>query len=225
MERTSLRLRQCLESFRRLQKAVDGCNNSDPTTTTPPKVHNHLPRSEVWAGNLGVHCTGQSFLDYQPTDAPSVRKQLLTLLDQLIEFIRDASSVLSGETTPREAEKEEEQAVAIASVNRGTKRTESTPSSMTEKVKLVLLLNDIEEIMNCLIYLSAPIDRPESLEESSSASTLHVPRLTNSDNNPFNDDGSASWQAQTSNVAYRFYLPYEPPLIMDDRSDETDSQF
>ncbi|KAI0801635.1 hypothetical protein GGR55DRAFT_692515 [Xylaria sp. FL0064] len=63
-------------------------------------IGDQLSKFKLWAGNIGAHRTGRSSLDYRLRDSSNLHTQVVRLLDDLINSLNEALSILSGERLP-----------------------------------------------------------------------------------------------------------------------------
>lgn len=53
------------------------------------KLQNELSRFKVWSGNISAHKKGRSSLDHRLRDASNIRNQVVELLEDLAESLKD----------------------------------------------------------------------------------------------------------------------------------------
>lgn len=89
----------CLKSFNELQEQVERLDYSREAEVTAASWGDELGRLRVWAANIGAHQTGQSSLDFRLRDASHISKQVIKLLRDLEQSLRDILEELSGDRT------------------------------------------------------------------------------------------------------------------------------
>ena len=82
-------VRHCLEYFDYVlsDRAEDGVTMSESLVLF--KIKDEQDKFKVWSGNIGAHRKGMSSLDYRLRDASNLRKEVLTLLEELLEALTD----------------------------------------------------------------------------------------------------------------------------------------
>ncbi|KAL9618857.1 MAG: hypothetical protein Q9160_006447 [Pyrenula sp. 1 TL-2023] len=101
------RVQDCLQTFNSLTSAL-----SNEATNIEELHHQHqillenvpdeFGRFRIWCGNIGAHKNGRSSLDYRLRNASHVKHRVLSLLDDLIDVLKDATAIVSGEKVPSE---------------------------------------------------------------------------------------------------------------------------
>lgn len=84
----------CLQEFNSLCNSLAIWADSAPEKGTQSdisllKLQNELSRFKVWSGNIGAHKKGRSSLDHRLRDASNIRDQVLELLEDLRESLKD----------------------------------------------------------------------------------------------------------------------------------------
>lgn len=154
--RISDSVRLCLQRFEQLlSHEVPASNPSQLLVFS--KLQDEKTRFRVWCGNIGAHKTGRSSLEYRLRDASHIRQQVLRLLDDLGGLIDDASSILSGETTPWDQLESEEGMDDDDSEDEDEGFEEDDGISDTELGQIAI---DVVDVVNCLLRLSLSLRNP-----------------------------------------------------------------
>ncbi|GAB1314686.1 hypothetical protein MFIFM68171_04896 [Madurella fahalii] len=166
-------VKQCLYQFEVLLRALrdeDGVKAG----MTDGGIADQLARFKVWAGNIGAHRAGTSSLDYRLRDASNIRKQVVSLLTDLEDSLRDAYSIVRGETLPLD----ESAAADDASSSSDEEATDaphstSTRQEVTVETEMAQISAAIMEVVDCLFRLSVAIRNPAPHDR-----LKRVPRLS-----------------------------------------------
>ena len=91
MDPIAPKVRQCLAQFEAVKIDFDESTSSNDITAGMPLsgLEDQLARFKVWARNVGAHRTGKSSLEYRLRDASNIWKQVVELLNNLEEALRD----------------------------------------------------------------------------------------------------------------------------------------
>ena len=79
----------CLQSFQTLCSALLQPNLDFSEQILLPKVKDEFSRFKVWSGNIRAHRSGRSSLNYRLRDASHLRKQIISLLEDLNQSLGD----------------------------------------------------------------------------------------------------------------------------------------
>ncbi|KAF5710471.1 zinc finger transcription factor ace1 [Fusarium globosum] len=117
-------------------------------------MRNELSRFKVWSGNIGAHKKGRSSLDHRLRDASNIRNQVVELLEDLAESLKDAKEILTGKTTPWDQE------LSLAELSDddsddGTFQVDASGPSEISQIFAAII-----EDTNCLLRLSVSIHNP-----------------------------------------------------------------
>lgn len=92
----------CKESIRLFKTLIAKLGVA--TSTSPELDLSHwkdeFGRLKIWAGNIGAHLSGQASLDFRLRDAVHIRRNILDLLQDLGQTIRDIWDVLEDPESP-----------------------------------------------------------------------------------------------------------------------------
>lgn len=184
MNLISSTVKSCLDGFRLLSADLD---IDQSLNSLLPGVSNQLARFKVWAGNIGAHLTGRSSLEYRLRDSSSIRNQVVKLLDNIRDSLKDgknnkhtlyfvkgalqknlanwtnqAHSILRGEMLPEGERQEGETDNDSSDGDSGSQAPESDGSGeeITDSMELDQILADIIECLDCLFRLSVSIRNP-----------------------------------------------------------------
>lgn len=121
------------------------------------KLRDQQSRFAVWSGNLGANRYGATWLEYQLRDASHIRKNVISLLDELEGLVEDARAILSGETTPwdqlpDDAPQDEDEADQDGAAD---VQDEDMPETELDQIAL-----DVAEVVDGLLRLSMSIRNP-----------------------------------------------------------------
>ncbi|KAL8365355.1 hypothetical protein RB595_004250 [Gaeumannomyces hyphopodioides] len=110
-----------------------------------PRIKDEQTRFKVWAGNIGAHKTGTSSLDYRLRDASPIKDQVISLLEELVDLLDQATAIARGEKTPWDQLEDEE-----LDSDSGLPITE-----------LGQIVNEgVTDVVDCLLRLSTTIRNP-----------------------------------------------------------------
>jgi hypothetical protein len=123
-------------------------------------------RFKVWSGNIGAHRTGASSLDYRLRDSSNIREQVVRLLQDLIELLRDAVAIIT----------EEEPSWDQLDNDEGITSSDNSHPIDGSDTELVQISIDVKDVVNCLLRLSVAIRNPaphDRFLKSHSTDTSH----------------------------------------------------
>lgn len=88
----------CLQEFNSLCSSPTIWENGIPDSDAQGdvsllKLQNELSRFKVWSGNIGAHQKGRSSLDHRLRDASNIRDQVVELLEDLKESLKNGKSL------------------------------------------------------------------------------------------------------------------------------------
>ncbi|SCO85908.1 uncharacterized protein FRV6_10035 [Fusarium oxysporum] len=149
----------CLQEFNSL------CSSSTTWTDSTPdeapqrdislvKLQNELSRFKVWSGNIGAHKKGRSSLDHRLRDASNIRDQVVELLEDLRESLKDAKDIFTGQLTPWDQE------LSLAEFSDEDSDDEPFQVDASQPSELSQIFAAIVEDINCLLRLSVSIHNP-----------------------------------------------------------------
>ncbi|KAK3990925.1 hypothetical protein QBC44DRAFT_227189, partial [Cladorrhinum sp. PSN332] len=115
-------------------------------------LEHQLSRFKIWSRSMGAHKTGAGSLDYRLRDATHIRDQVLSLIQDLIDLIKDASAIISGEMTPWDELEDELEDDLVDD--------EEEPDADSPQTELEQITGDVADVVNCLIRLNADIWSP-----------------------------------------------------------------
>ncbi|KAK3314877.1 hypothetical protein B0H66DRAFT_482065 [Apodospora peruviana] len=175
-------VRGSLDGFRLLCTALE--LDFDPVgDMTVPRVKDELARFKVWAGNIGAARTGRSSLEYRLRDSSNIRKQVLKLLEDLVELLQDAHSILKGDPIQLE---DHNQGAEWREIMDGVEmfyNAEADADSLdledvntNRETELSQIFTDIKEVVDCLFRLSVSIRNPaphDRFRQSTKTDTSH----------------------------------------------------
>ncbi|KAF7531680.1 hypothetical protein G7054_g8634 [Neopestalotiopsis clavispora] len=147
--------------------------------TTPPGVSELFDRYKIWYTNMGTYRNGLSSLDYRLRDASNVSKQVISLLSELDESLRDGKGQLLQFLRNPEFTKPDYGTDKIIKVLEVMSRDEGSSARKTAKHRaseldeqksessgeLELILADINSIVDCLYRLSGVMEDPAPHDE------------------------------------------------------------
>lgn len=138
---------RCIGVFRALVDSSDDPDLNFPDPGFQLQMVDEFARFKVWVGNIGAHRTGMSSLDYRLRDASHIRKQIINLLEDLIELIKDASAIAKGEKVPWDQDgEEEEEDIEFSDSDDDSPDTE-----------LGQIAESMADVVNCLLRLTVTI--------------------------------------------------------------------
>ncbi|RBA19098.1 hypothetical protein FPRO05_10027 [Fusarium proliferatum] len=118
------------------------------------KLQNELSRFKVWSGNIGAHKKGRSSLDHRLRDASNIRDQVVELLEDLKDSLKDAKDILTGQLTPWD------QDLSPAEFSDGDSDDELSKVDACGPSEISQIFSVIVEDINCLFRLSVSIHNP-----------------------------------------------------------------
>ncbi|TVY72739.1 Zinc finger transcription factor ace1 [Fusarium oxysporum f. sp. cubense] len=149
----------CLQEFNSLCSSPTIWTDSIPDEGTQSdislvKLQNELSRFKIWSGNIGAHRKGRSSLDHRLRDASNIRDQVVELLEDLRESLKDAKDILTGQTTPWD------QDLSPADFSDSDSDREPFQDGASGNSELSQIFAAIVEDINCLFRLSVSIHNP-----------------------------------------------------------------
>ncbi|KAH7483827.1 hypothetical protein FOMA001_g7273 [Fusarium oxysporum f. sp. matthiolae] len=149
----------CLQEFNSLCSSPTIWTDSIPDEGTQSdislvKLQNELSRFKIWSGNIGAHRKGRSSLDHRLRDASNIRDQVVELLEDLRESLKDAKDILTGQTTPWD------QDLSPADFSDSDSDQEPFQDGASGNSELSQIFAAVVEDINCLFRLSVSIHNP-----------------------------------------------------------------
>ncbi|EWG41493.1 hypothetical protein FVEG_03599 [Fusarium verticillioides 7600] len=143
----------CLQEFNSLCSSPTIWENGIPDSDAQSdvsllKLQNELGRFKVWSGNIGAHQKGRSSLDHRLRDASNIRDQVVELLEDLKESLKD------GQLTPWDQDLSPAEFPNDDSDDEPLSVDASGPSELSQ------IFAAIVEDINCLFRLSVSIHNP-----------------------------------------------------------------
>lgn len=86
-------VRDCLESFDSVLSDRAEVEGKVGESLFLSKIKDEQDKFKVWSGNIGAHRKGMSSLDYRLRDASNLRKEVESLLEDLLEALTDGKAV------------------------------------------------------------------------------------------------------------------------------------
>lgn len=83
------RVAQSLRAFEVVETIETRAELGEPQSICMQTISDELSKFKLWAGNIGVHRTGRSSLDYRLRDSSHLRIQVMRVLDDLITSLND----------------------------------------------------------------------------------------------------------------------------------------
>ncbi|RBR04849.1 hypothetical protein FVER53590_03599 [Fusarium verticillioides] len=149
----------CLQEFNSLCSSPTIWENGIPDSDAQGdvsllKLQNELSRFKVWSGNIGAHQKGRSSLDHRLRDASNIRDQVVELLEDLKESLKNANDILTGQLTPWD------QDLSPAEFSDDDSDDEPLNVDAPGLSELSQIFAAIVEDINCLFRLSVSIHNP-----------------------------------------------------------------
>ena len=92
---TSLTIIACLQSFNKLIKDMQKYSDDEkPEGLYVQTWNDEIGHLRMWTANIGAYQTGQSSLDFRLRDSSHIRQQILKLLNELLERLRDIRNTI-----------------------------------------------------------------------------------------------------------------------------------
>ncbi|KAL8997036.1 MAG: hypothetical protein Q9169_003577 [Polycauliona sp. 2 TL-2023] len=139
----------CLKLFNAFVDDLQHLDDEDPASLLIKPWQDELGRLRMWAANIGAHQTNQSSLDFRLRDSSHVRQQIIKLLDELTERLREARNESLNKGEVENAEDDD---------------VESLEGSFSgdEEVQTdgQLLQRSVATIITCLFQMSMLVRKP-----------------------------------------------------------------
>ncbi|KAK8117764.1 uncharacterized protein PG998_006045 [Apiospora kogelbergensis] len=165
-------VRDCLESFDSVLSDRAEVESKMGESLFLSKIKDEQDKFKVWSGNIGAHRKGMSSLDYRLRDASNLRKEVESLLEDLLEALTDARRILDGEMQPWDEDGSE----GVTSSSRDEQQDDADYVEFGFKSELEQLLADVSEIVKYLYKVSAGLrntSQHDRLMSSRSIDTSH----------------------------------------------------
>ena len=120
----------------------------------------------MWAANIGAHQTGQSSLDFRLRDSSHIRQQILKLLKDLLERLRDVRNAI-----------EDDEDDEIESLEDGSSDNEAPQTEIQQ------IHGNVATIINCLFQMSMLIRKPAQHDLRIGSSNIDVTHFEQFDYN------------------------------------------
>ncbi|CAK7229615.1 hypothetical protein SBRCBS47491_007310 [Sporothrix bragantina] len=165
----------CLAAFRSFLALRDG----EWEDNSGIHVENDFARFKVWAGNIGAHKKGQSSMEYRLRDASHIQKEVLRLLGQLGELLKEACTIVKGERVPWDKLPEDDddddsdeegldEFDYEFDYDRDDNSLENTPAEINDdedndgfpSTEMEQIVRNVGDIISCLLRLSVAIRNP-----------------------------------------------------------------
>ncbi|KAJ8129160.1 hypothetical protein O1611_g4472 [Lasiodiplodia mahajangana] len=137
---------QCLQDFQTALKF------SSPHDTAHQNLLDEFARFRLWTGNIGAHRKGRSSLDWRLRDASHLRDLVVNLLTEMKNALHELLSVLN--TTP------DTENISIGHKNDTTTPLESNTPEASDDTEILEIVEEIADIVGCLLRLSVSIRNP-----------------------------------------------------------------
>ncbi|KAK8848469.1 hypothetical protein PGQ11_014949 [Apiospora arundinis] len=142
-------VRDCLESFDSVLSDRPEPEEVAGSSLVLSKIKNEQDKFKVWSGNIGAHRVGASSLDYRLRDASNLRNEVSSLLEDLLQALADANTILDGEVQPWEEDDPPD--------NCSGQQEDLGTDGFDFASELEQLLADIVETVNYLYKVSASL--------------------------------------------------------------------
>ncbi|KAF2801196.1 hypothetical protein K505DRAFT_227062 [Melanomma pulvis-pyrius CBS 109.77] len=150
-ESISSRVARCLLAFDDLRTTLRIDAGQYSKIIQISSISDEQGRFRVWSGNVGAHRTGLNSLNYRLRDASHLHRNVVSLLIDLEQKLRDALDIVTGKRVPWDALSESDsESGSIAAEDEG-----SEPKSEVEQ-----LFQAVTEIVSCLMRLSLTTTNP-----------------------------------------------------------------
>ena len=133
----------CLKAFNEFIEDFNDPNIEQPERLYVSQWQDELGRLRMWAANIGAHQTGQSSLDYRLRDSSHIRQQIIKLLDEIVERLKDVRNAIE------EGEDED-----VESLDDSSSETEGSGTEIQQ------LRKGIAIIIDCLFQMSMLVRKP-----------------------------------------------------------------
>ncbi|KAL8702444.1 MAG: hypothetical protein Q9201_004395 [Fulgogasparrea decipioides] len=135
----------CLKAFNAFVEQLQDLDNKNPARLLVQRWQDELGRLRMWAANIGAHQTNQSSLDYRLRDSSHVRRQIIKLLDQLLNRLHEAGKAILEE----EVEDED-----VESLEGSSSEDEALQTDVHQ------LQRSVATIITCLFQMSMLVRKP-----------------------------------------------------------------
>ena len=145
--------RGCLGLFEKLSLA--GLPNTETGIshrTVPPTIAEDESRFRMWSSNIGAHGSGRRSLQYRLRDASHLQKQVLSLLADLSELLKDALAITKEEKEPWDEDNDDDTSAGEFDLEEADGHIATT--------ELKQIATDVPDVINCLLRLSVAIRNP-----------------------------------------------------------------
>ncbi|KAI9150003.1 HET-domain-containing protein [Paramyrothecium foliicola] len=144
----------CLRGFDGLRSAIEAEGTPTPGEgMSLTDVVDQLGRFKVWSANIGAHKTGRASLEFRLRDASHLRKQVVDILEDINELLRDATDIFLGIARPWESQQPE-------TIGDGSSTDSDSEPNLEMPPELSQILTGIVENVNSLLRLSVSIRNP-----------------------------------------------------------------
>lgn len=113
------------------------------------------PRFKVWSGNMGAHASGRRSLQFRLRDASHLQKQVLSLLADLSELLKDALAIMKGNKVPWDQIEDDD-----ISDDESDSSEDDSDDDELPRTELEQIASGVPDTVNCLLRLSAAIRNP-----------------------------------------------------------------
>ncbi|KAL8733474.1 MAG: hypothetical protein Q9166_002100 [cf. Caloplaca sp. 2 TL-2023] len=135
----------CLKAFNQFVDEIEDPDKEKPAGLVVQRWQDELGRLRIWASNIGAHQTNQSSLDYRLRDSSHIRQQIIKLLDELVQRLRDARDASS-----RDDDEDDD----VESLEGSSSEDEDSQTEIQQLQRSVIT------IVNCLFQMSMLVRKP-----------------------------------------------------------------
>ena len=139
----SVSIAHCLKAFNEFIQGLEHPEKVPPNGFIVQDWRDELGRLRMWAANIGAHQAGQSSLDFRLRDASHIRQQVIKLLNDILQRLREAKDLIeNGEDDD------------VESLDEDSSEDEN-PKSEAQQLR-----GSVAILINCLFQMSILIRKP-----------------------------------------------------------------
>ncbi|RTE73517.1 hypothetical protein BHE90_012056 [Fusarium euwallaceae] len=153
-------------SLKQGAKFPDDQGKSEDLLSLLSTFENEITRFKMWAGNLAAHQSGPASLDHRLREAPHVKEQVVYLLCDISESLKDVVALILHENSPKGTKDIQDEPPPLQESAGQDSEDDFTDSDLDDdedvslETRLSSLCADISEATDCLLRLSVAIANP-----------------------------------------------------------------
>ncbi|KAF2740111.1 hypothetical protein EJ04DRAFT_482822, partial [Polyplosphaeria fusca] len=161
----------CFAGFNEACVSLTGAEERIKRKAMGHSLVDELGRFRLWCANAAAHRKGKSSLDWKLREASHIKDRVANLLENLQTVTREANEIITGDRTPWEDMSDDESDIDLPGLS----------SDEIDSTELQQLIDNMAEIITCLMRLSMAIRNPAAHDQFKASSHIDVSHYENFD--------------------------------------------